>query len=222
MRSTECENDEACFSPKPSASLVLRLYVYWYPLSHLKKRSLDLQHFISLSKFWTPVYKPGLLNLQMVSWTLSKHNNHSFLCKDKNNSRNSCRRADWVSCAGMKYTSVLFLNLVIVWLYSTLSLSGDFAHHGIEVSGFSHPKGALESWFLIIEKEVGKGICGVCPPSVYALFLWPQCSDLSLEKHPPLLLFCVIQLTLTTYASSGQEHMTWVRPIRVSQSWDFC
>lgn len=88
-------------------------------------------------RFWIPVYKPGLLNLQIVPWTLSKHNNHSSSHKNKKDSRQSRRRADWFSCPGMKYTSALFLNLVIVWLCSTLSLPGDFAHHGTEAEGTS-------------------------------------------------------------------------------------
>lgn len=57
-------------------------------------------------RFWIPVYKPGLLNLQIVPWTLSKHNNHSSSHKNKKDSRHSCRRADWFSCLGIYLCSL--------------------------------------------------------------------------------------------------------------------
>lgn len=77
------------------------------------------------------------MNLQMVPWTLSKPNHHSSFHKNKKESRHSCRRMDWFSFPGRKYTSVLFLNLLIIWLCSTLSLPGDFAHHGTEAKDTS-------------------------------------------------------------------------------------
>lgn len=158
MRSTECKNYEAGFPPKPSASmaLVLQLYVYWYPWSHQKKGSLDLltlhfpfsvfEHLSINLGFWASEWFPGpWANIIIILL-------HAKIKKD---SRHSCRRADWFSCLGMKYTSVLFLNLVIVWLYSTLSLPGDFAHHGTKAEGTS-------IWVLTSKRGSGELISDHC------------------------------------------------------------
>lgn len=135
--------------PQPSCSNYM--YIDTHGVLWGKDHWICNTSFLFLS-FWIPVYKPGLLNLQMVSWTLSKCTHHSSSYKNKKDSRHSCRRADWFSCPGKKYTSVLFLKLVIVWLCSTLSLPGAFAHHGTEAEGTS-------IWVLTSKRGLWRADC---------------------------------------------------------------
>lgn len=161
-------------------------------------------------------------NLQMVPCALSKHKNYISVYKTKKDGRHSCGRAGWSSCPGMASTSLLFLNLVTIWLCSALSLTRVFAHNGTKSRGILIPKRALGGWLLGTAKTVGKGVYDFYPLGIYYLFLLPQCYDLLLEKYCPPLFVHEMWWALTSYAGSGHEHMDWVRPSRPSHSREFC